>query len=86
MTIRRGEVVFEDGQILTRPGSGRLLRRGRSSGTWPPCPPVDAWAKSRPDAFRRRPHVGRLHGRRDPTATQRQPQREASAKTSWRRC
>ncbi len=28
MTIRRGEVVFEDGQILGQPGSGELLHRG----------------------------------------------------------
>ena len=29
MTIRRGEVVFEDGEILAEAGSGRLLERGR---------------------------------------------------------
>lgn len=28
VTIRRGEVVYEDGVVLARPGSGRLLRRG----------------------------------------------------------
>jgi dihydropyrimidinase len=31
ITLRRGEVVFEDGQILGRPGQGQLLARGRSS-------------------------------------------------------
>ncbi|MYE92608.1 MAG: amidohydrolase family protein [Gemmatimonadetes bacterium] len=29
MTLRRGEVVYEDGEILAGAGSGRLLRRGR---------------------------------------------------------
>jgi dihydropyrimidinase len=29
MTIRRGEIVFEKGQITGKPGSGKLLRRGR---------------------------------------------------------
>ena len=29
MTIRRGEVVYENGQIMARPGSGELLHRGR---------------------------------------------------------
>jgi len=29
MTIRRGEVVYENGQITARPGSGELLHRGR---------------------------------------------------------
>jgi len=29
MTLRRGEVVFEDGEILAGAGSGELLRRGR---------------------------------------------------------
>ena len=29
MTIRRGEVVFENGEILAEAGSGRLLARGR---------------------------------------------------------
>ena len=29
MTIRRGEIVFEDGQILAEAGSGQLLGRGR---------------------------------------------------------
>ena len=32
MTIRRGEVVFEDGEIQAEPGSGQLLRRSRWSG------------------------------------------------------
>ena len=32
MTIRRGEVVFENGEISAQPGSGRLLRRSRWSG------------------------------------------------------
>jgi hypothetical protein len=27
MTIRRGEVVFENGRIIAEPGSGRLLTR-----------------------------------------------------------
>ena len=31
MTIRRGSVVFEDGEIRARPGSGQLLRRSASS-------------------------------------------------------
>jgi dihydropyrimidinase len=29
MTIRRGQVVYVDGQITGQPGGGRLLRRGR---------------------------------------------------------
>jgi dihydropyrimidinase len=29
-TIRRGEVVFEDGRILGRPGSGRPVARGKT--------------------------------------------------------
>ena len=32
MTIRRGEVVFEDGAIRAEAGSGQLLRRSRWSG------------------------------------------------------
>jgi dihydropyrimidinase len=28
LTIRRGEVVFEDGQLLGKPGSGQVLERG----------------------------------------------------------
>jgi dihydropyrimidinase len=28
LTLRRGEVVYEDGQVVGRPGSGRLVRRG----------------------------------------------------------
>jgi dihydropyrimidinase len=32
MTIRRGEVVFENGRIVAAPGSGRLLRRSRWQG------------------------------------------------------
>ena len=28
MTLRRGEVVYEDGEILAGAGSGELLRRG----------------------------------------------------------
>lgn len=32
MTIRRGEVVFENGEIHAQPGSGRLLRRSHWSG------------------------------------------------------
>ncbi len=27
-TIRRGETVFADGQILGQPGSGEIVRRG----------------------------------------------------------
>jgi dihydropyrimidinase len=34
LTLRRGEVVFEDGRVVGRPGSGRLVRRG-------PTQPVD---------------------------------------------
>jgi len=30
VTIRRGEVVYRDGEIIGKPGSGKLLRRGRS--------------------------------------------------------
>jgi dihydropyrimidinase len=30
LTLRRGEIVFEEGEIRTRPGQGRLLTRGRS--------------------------------------------------------
>jgi dihydropyrimidinase len=33
MTIRRGEVVFENGEIHAQPGSGRLLRRSHWSGS-----------------------------------------------------
>jgi dihydropyrimidinase len=29
-TVRRGDVVFRDGQVLGRPGSGRLVERGRA--------------------------------------------------------
>ncbi len=29
MTIRRGEIVYEDGRIVGRPGSGRLVMRSR---------------------------------------------------------
>ena len=29
MTLRRGEIVYEDGEILAEAGSGELLRRGR---------------------------------------------------------
>ena len=29
MTLRRGEVVYEIGEIRAGPGSGELLRRGR---------------------------------------------------------
>ena len=29
MTIRRGEIVYQDGRIIAEAGSGRLLRRGR---------------------------------------------------------
>jgi dihydropyrimidinase len=29
MTIRRGEIVYENGKITGQPGSGKLLRRGR---------------------------------------------------------
>lgn len=29
LTMSRGEVIFRDGRILSRPGRGRLLRRGR---------------------------------------------------------
>ena len=32
VTIRRGEVVFEDGQIRAEAGTGRLIRRSRWSG------------------------------------------------------
>jgi dihydropyrimidinase len=32
VTIRRGEIVFEDGEILAEPGSGQLLRRSAFSG------------------------------------------------------
>jgi hypothetical protein len=28
MTIRRGEIVFQDGKILGKPGTGKYLRRG----------------------------------------------------------
>ena len=27
-TIRRGEIVFDDGKVLSRPGSGQILDRG----------------------------------------------------------
>jgi dihydropyrimidinase len=30
LTLRRGEVVYRDGEVLGRPGSGMLLRRGAS--------------------------------------------------------
>lgn len=32
MTIRRGEVVFENGRVAGTPGSGALVRRGQSRG------------------------------------------------------
>ena len=28
VTLRRGEVVFEDGEIIGRPGSGAIVPRG----------------------------------------------------------
>lgn len=28
MTIRRGEIVFQDGKLLGKPGTGKYLRRG----------------------------------------------------------
>jgi dihydropyrimidinase len=31
VTIRRGQVVYEDGRILAHPGSGRVPRRGEIS-------------------------------------------------------
>jgi dihydropyrimidinase len=30
VTVRRGEIVFEDGKVVGAPGSGRILPRGRS--------------------------------------------------------
>jgi hypothetical protein len=27
MTVRRGEIVVEDGELLARPGSGRFVKR-----------------------------------------------------------
>ena len=33
MTIRRGEVVFRDGEVLASPGSGRIMQRVVSSAT-----------------------------------------------------
>ncbi|MCK4755028.1 MAG: dihydropyrimidinase, partial [Calditrichia bacterium] len=30
ITIRRGEVVYQNGQITARPGSGQIIRRSRS--------------------------------------------------------
>jgi dihydropyrimidinase len=32
MTIRRGQVVFEDGQLRAEPGSGLVLARGATQG------------------------------------------------------
>lgn len=32
MTIRRGEVVFEDGRLRGKPGTGEVLERGRTQG------------------------------------------------------
>jgi dihydropyrimidinase len=29
ITIRRGQVVYQEGRITARPGSGQLLQRGR---------------------------------------------------------
>jgi len=31
ITIRRGQVVYEEGQITARPGSGQLIQRGRTT-------------------------------------------------------
>jgi dihydropyrimidinase len=31
-TIRRGEVVYEDGKVTGAPGSGTLVRRGQMRG------------------------------------------------------
>ena len=34
-TIRRGEVVFQDGRVLGKPGSGAVLSRGKTEApTW----------------------------------------------------
>jgi len=33
MTIRRGEVIFEDGEVIAKPGSGRLLERTAKPAT-----------------------------------------------------
>ena len=30
VTIRRGEIVFQDGEVIGVPGSGRLVRRNRA--------------------------------------------------------
>jgi len=32
MTVRRGEIVVEDGELLARPGSGRFVKRARDPG------------------------------------------------------
>ena len=31
MTIRRGEIIFRDGEVLAEPGSGRVIQRVSSS-------------------------------------------------------
>ena len=31
MTIRRGEIVYENGEVTGKPGSGKLIRRKRWS-------------------------------------------------------
>jgi len=50
-TIRRGELVFEDGRVLASPGSGRALERGR---TIPPvsdgAAPARQWSSDTRDA------------------------------------
>jgi dihydropyrimidinase len=38
LTIRRGDIVFEDGRVLATRGSGRVLRRNRTEPLPPPPP------------------------------------------------
>jgi dihydropyrimidinase len=40
-TIRRGEVVFDDGTVLARPGSGRFIPGARFAR--PVLRPIDTW-------------------------------------------
>ena len=35
ITVRRGEVAFQEGRVLAKPGSGAVLRRGKTEApTW----------------------------------------------------
>jgi dihydropyrimidinase len=54
-TIRRGEIVFEDGRVVGKAGSGQVLARGKTEApTWEsPSPEVAMTGASLPAAVRR---------------------------------